>query len=340
MPDILMSDPFSGDAYSLVSLTRAINLIKYKYGRLLNSGIFTPRGIDTKTVGIEREHNKLKLITSKPRGIPGEQLSKDKRDMVNLNVPHFPVEDRIIPEEYANKRTFGTSNVLETANSVMLKHQLKARKTIELVWEWMMWGAIKGQILDGDGSLIYDLYSQFGFTENTINFELDDPDTDVREKCLAVHRHVEDNLHGDVHNGVMLPVASDFFDKLIRHPSVEKYFVNHVGAMQAAQSDPRSGFPFSGIDFVDVRDSATRADGTTVKMVADGYGHVIPLGTLDTFDFVFAPGDFMDAVNTEGQEIYYSLEPLAHNRGYDVHCETNPLAYCMRPNVLCKVVME
>lgn len=337
MPGILMTDPFTGDAFSLVTLTKAINIIPVRLGRLLQSGIFTPRGIETRTVVIERMHQTLRLLTSKPRGTQGDQLTTDKRDVVTLQVPHYPLQDRIIPEEYANRRAFGSGNALEQANQVMLRHQIKARRIMELVWEWMMWGAIKGRILDGNGATMHDLYAAFGFSKKTVHFELDDPETDVREKCWEVTRHIEDNLQGDVSNGVMAPVATDYFDALIRHPSVEKYYVNHLGAMQEAQRDPRSGFVFGGITFVEVRDNATTTAGQTVRFVADGAGHAIPLGTQETFDFVFAPGDFLEAVNTEGQPIYYSLTPLDHDKGYDIWCETNPLPICLRPNVLVEL---
>jgi hypothetical protein len=60
-------------------------------------------------------------------------------------------------------------------------------------------GAIKGQILDADGSaVIYDLFTEFGVTQHTeIDFDLDAASPApgvIKKKCHDIRRKIEDEL--------------------------------------------------------------------------------------------------------------------------------------------------
>ena len=57
MPNIL--DVFNGDAYSVVSLTKGIEQLPFKPGRLGASGLFTVTGVDTWMIAIEFRGGKI-----------------------------------------------------------------------------------------------------------------------------------------------------------------------------------------------------------------------------------------------------------------------------------------
>ena len=326
------------DMFSLGGLTRAIDLIPYRYGRLLTSGIFTEKSVTTSVVLLERQNHILRLLPTQPKGAPGEPSLHGKRDAITFAVPHIPLPDLIRPEEYAGVRAFGTENDVETLNSVMLRKLEANRIKFEITWEHLLWGAVKGLILDSDGTtVIYNLFSQFGIAQKVIDFALDNDATDVRAKCLELSRHMETNMEGDVTTGTRVFVSSEFFDALVGHPNVEKFYVNWQQAAEVSKSDPRKGFVFGGITFEECLGSATGSTGSTVRYIAEGEGHAIPEGTMSTFDFVAAPGDFLETVNTPGERLYGKAEPRKFNKGIDLWMESNVLALCNRPKLLVKV---
>ncbi len=325
------------DMFTLIEMTKSVNLLPYVYGRLNAMGLFTPRAITNRVAAIERQHNVLRLIGTQPVGYEGKVSEHGKRDVLTFSVPYIPLTDLILPEEYAGRRLFGSDNQLETEQTVMLRKLAANRLKFEITWEYLKWGAIKGIVLDADGTALVNLFDRFGYSQETFDFDLDTETTDVGKKCRALSRYMEMNLEGDVSTGTHVFVASDFFDALVAHPNVEKYFLNWQAAAQAQGKDPRKSFTFEGITFEDCMGQATDPSGQTVKFVPDGQGHAIPLGTMTTFDWYMAPGDFLDTVNTPGIELYAESKLRDFNKGVDIHMESNVLPICTRPKLLPKV---
>ncbi len=219
---------------------------------------------------------------------------------------------------------------------MLVTHLQSMRNKHAITLEHLRMGALKGVILDADGATLFDLYSEFGITAKSVNFQLGTATTDVKKKCLEVLRHVEDNLKGEVMTRVHALVSAEFFDALTSHPKViEAYQRWQDGA--ALRDDMRSGFPFAGITFEEYRGVASDADGNSRRFIAANEGHCFPLGTLGTFATYFAPADFNETANTLGQPLYAKQEPRKFERGTDLHTQSNPLPMCLRPAVLVKL---
>ena len=85
-------------------------------------------------------------------------------------------------------------------------------------------GAIKGQILDADGTaVIYDLFTEFGVTAYTeVDFDLDNASPApgvVKKKCHDIRRKIEDELGVVPYDHIHAMCGPDFFDDLITHRS-------------------------------------------------------------------------------------------------------------------------
>jgi Phage major capsid protein E/DDE superfamily endonuclease len=77
-------------------------------------------------------------------------------------------------------------------------------------------GAIKGQILDADGTqVIYDLFTEFGVTQHTeIDFDLDNASPApgaVKKKCHDIRRKIEDELGVVPYDHIHAVCGPDFF---------------------------------------------------------------------------------------------------------------------------------
>jgi hypothetical protein len=333
-----MVNPFEQDAFNMANLSAAIDILPMNYGRINQLVIFADDGITTRTAIVEERNGVLNLLKTQPVGAPGTQNKIGKRAVRSFVVPHIPLDDIIRPEEFQGVRAFGQPNVLESLAAVMNNHLQTAKNKFAITIEHLRMGALKGIILDADASTLYNLYTEFGITAKTINFALTTASTNVSAKCRELLRHIEDNLMGEVMNGVRCLVSQEFFDALIGHANVEKFYVNYAEALQRIQGgDPRKGFNFGGITWEEYRGIATDETGASRRFIAADEGHAYPEGTMDSFKTIYSPGNVIEAVNTPGIPIYVKQAMEKMGRWVDLHIESNPLPMCLRPGVLVKV---
>jgi len=333
-----MINPFSDDAFGAVALTAAINILPNRYGKLEEMNLMPPRPVRLRQIAIEERNGVLSLLPTAVVGSPGTVGKRGKRKMRSFIVPHIPHDDVVLPEEVQGIRAFGSEGELAALSDVLALHLQSMRDKHAITLEHLRMGALKGVILDADGSILYDLFDEFGITAKTIHFELGTATTDVKAKCLELKRYLEDNLRGEFMTGVHVLVSAEFFDALTSHAKVTKAYERWQQG-EALRSDMRKGFTFAGISFEEYRGQATDPEGTVRRFIADGEGHAFPLGTSQTFATYFAPADFNESVNTMGQPLYAKQDARKFERGTDLHTQSNPLPMCHRPGVLVKITV-
>jgi hypothetical protein len=333
-----MNNPFNNPAFSMSSLTAAINIIPNRFGRIEALKIFPDKPVRTRQVMVEEQNGVLNLLPTMPVGAPGTVGTRGKRAMRSFVVPHIPHDDVVLPEEVQGIRAFGSETEMETIASVMARHLQTMRNKHAITLENLRMGALKGVILDADGSVIYDLFREFDITPAVINFELANANSNVKKACANVLRHFEDNLKGEFMTGVHCLCSPEFFDALTDHGKVKDAFA-YSQQRAVLIDDMRAGFTFGGVTFEEYRGQATDMNGITRRFIAAGEAHAFPLGTVDTFSTYYAPADFNETANTLGQALYAKQEPRKFERGTDLHTQSNPLPMCHRPGVLVKLTM-
>ena len=299
-----MINPFATDAFDMVALTAAINKIPNTYGRLEQLNLMPPQGVRLRTIIIEEMSGVLNLLPTQPVGAPGTVGVTGKRKVRSFVIPHIPHDDTVLPEEVQGIRAFGSETETDALANLLAQKLQNMRNKHAITLEHLRMGALKGVILDADGSTLYDLYSQFGITPKTVSFVLTNSATEVLTKVLEVKRHIEDNLKGEFMTGIMCLCSQGFFDAFTTHAKVKEAFM-YFQRNQQLGNDYRTGFTFGGITFEEYRGQATDAAGNVRKFIADDEAHFFPLGTANTFRTHFAPADFNVAANTLG------LPPLA-----------------------------
>lgn len=332
-----MLNPFASPAFSMASLTAAINLLPNRYGRLESLNLFPVKPVRTRQILVEERNGVLSLLPTLPVGSPGTVGVRDKRTLRSFIIPHIPHDDVVLPEEVQGIRAFGSESEAETVAGVLARHLDTMRNKHAITLEHLRMGALKGVILDADGSEIYNLFDEFDIPAKSFNFELANTGTKVKKKCAEVLRHLEENLLGEFMTGVHCLCSPEFFDALTGHDTVIKAYENwQQGAVLI--NDMRAGFAYGGITFEEYNGQAPSGNGKR-RFIAAGEAHCFPLGTIDTFGTYVAPADFNETVNTLGQPLYAKQEPRKFDRGTDLHTQSNPLPMCHRPGVLVKLTM-
>jgi hypothetical protein len=326
------------NAFTQTEVAAAINIVPNTYGRLNQLGLMPARGVVTRDVAIEEQNGTLALLPTDQMGLsgPGTVGAVGKRRVRTFRVPQIVHDEHVHPKEVDGVRAFGGD--ARASLSGLLNQKLStARAKHDITLEHLRMGALKGTILDADGtSVLYNLYTEFGITAKAVDFVLGTSSTEIRDKCYEVLRHIEDNLLGDMMSGVHALVSPEFFDKLIKHAKVKEAYANYQEAAQRLGGDVRKGFTFGGITFEEYRAQANGTGGN-VRFIAANAGHAFPLGTNSTFATLVAPADFNEAVGSLGQIYYAKVQAAKFERGYDIHTQANPLPMCMRPGVLVRV---
>lgn len=332
-----MLDPFAGDGYTLTTLSNAINKLPNRYGRLQQLGLFPTSGITTRTVELEEQNGILTLVPIAPWGSPGAQNVSGKRKLRAFAVPHTPMEDSIAASSVQGIRAFGSDNGTDAVNTRVMRKLQEMKDKIDQTMEWRQMGALKGIILDADGSsTIFNLFTEFGISAKEVDFVLGTAGTDVRGKCMEVVRHIEDHLFGERMTGVRALCSPEFFDLLVSHATVKTVFQNWQAAQERLGGDVRKGFTFGGITFEEYRASTSNTAGTVSKYITAKDCHFFPEGTASTFEDYAAPADFNETVNTIGIPYYAKMSATKFERGMDVHAQANRLPLCKRPEVLVR----
>ncbi|MEM7018154.1 MAG: major capsid protein [Pseudomonadota bacterium] len=333
-----MNNPFDNPSFNLIEMTRSINIIPNNYGWVRSQNIFSERGVHTTSVAIEEMNGVLNVLRAKPRGSDPDVNTSGKRKLRRIETLHYPIEDQIHPEDIQDVRRFDSQNEYEDADSVMLAKLEEMRGKHGITKEYALLGALKGAVLNDDGSVLVDMYDEFGVTKKKINMQLTTAATEVRSKTIAIRRHMEDNLMGENMTGIDVLASRDFFDSFIEHANVKEVFKATEASVERLGGDIRQeGFKFGAIRLVEYGGTISAPDGRTIKLVEDGKAHAFPRGTLNTFEVNYAPGNFLSTVNTVGLELYARADRDPKDRWLDIYTESNPLPLCKRPALLVEL---
>lgn len=334
-----LANLFNNPAFSTAEMTAAINIIPAQYGDINQLGIFKEKGIATDSVLIERKNNILNVLSSVERESPGTPNISEKRDIVSISIPSFILNDSIKATDVLNIRKFGTTDELEAVQDVVNDKLAYMKAKHEITLEYMRAGALQGVIKDGKGNVLVNLFDTFGVKQNTQVFKTSDAATDIGTLLHNVKRTIQKNLKGEVMNGVLCLCSGKFFDALTTHQSVKEAYAAYQGATPLRE-DMRYDFEFQGIKFREYEGYATDANNKELRFIPDGEAVFIPMGTLNTFETVFAPADYIEAVNTIGQPYYAKQDPQKFDRGIDVQTQSHPLPICKRPELLIKATLS
>lgn len=329
----MMIDPFK-DGFSLTQLSQAINVLPNMYGRVNELGLFAWRAQTTPSVTIEMSNGVLTLVPTTPWGGVAPKNKVGKRNVRSFSIPHTPLEDTVLAADVIGIRAFGSENALETVATKVNEKLQTMKNKIDQTMEWRKVGALKGLVLDADGTtVIEDYFAAFSVTKKTVNFALGTAGTDVRAKCMEVVRHIEDNLQGETMQRAHVLVSQEFFDALVGHAKVKEAYANYAEAAQRIGGDMRKGFSFGGLTFEEYRGVV---DGK--RFIDAGEGHAFPVGTSETFSNFGAPADFVETVNTLALPYYARQQNKDFNRGIDLHVQANQLPLVNRPGTIVELI--
>lgn len=330
-------DIFNNDAFTLMGLTQSIQDAAYKPGRIGQMGLFEERPITTTSVSVEKRGDTIGLVESQPRGSSGKVYQSEKRTLRNLSTVHLPQRASVLADEILGMRKFGTEDEIQNMASWLQAEYLgPMKRDIEVTQEWLRMGAIKGQVVDGDGStVLLDLFTEFGVSQNTDSWTI--ASDDIRANIVALKRNIATKLQGLAWSGVHIFCSSTFFDGLIGNSTVEAAYDRFQDG--AFLRDDYSQFGLNGFTFGSTRVTFEEYWGNagSEQLIADGKAYAVPTGVSGLFQTRFAPADYVETVNTPGFPYYAKQQALDMDKGIELEAQSNPLHYCSRPDAVVEL---
>ena len=331
--------------FNASTMTTAINRTANQFGLLNSIGLATVKPISTTVAIIKMKDGILSVLGAKSRGDARKELNRTKEKAVLIEVPHFPHGTILTPQDIQDRFAFVDNQLVpETAASAQADLLEELRTNHDITLEKMKMGMLFGKVFDGDGDELVDLHEAFGVTKTSINFQLDQTSTNVREKCRLVRRHIRKNARGAMIQGKpLIPCSTDFYDMLIKHESVERTYMNAVSnsELRTNNSDDSSSygevFEFGDCIFQTYDVDVPMANGTNEELIPQGSAVAFPQNTKRVFQTFSAPANRLSKVNKApgaGELIYVNTEILPKDKGVDIDTEMNAIAINSRPEMV------
>jgi hypothetical protein len=333
----LTLDVFNQDAFNCVSLTDAINHVPFVPGR---AGVvigWEEEGVATTSILIEEDHGELKLLNPSARGGPGETSADSKRKARSLIVPHYQHDDTILADSVQNVRAFGSTTAMETLQDrVNAKLEQHVRWKLDPTLEFQRVGAVKGIIVNPNGTTLYNLFTEFGVTQaDEVDFDLDNATPAkgaLRAKCDDVDRLVADALGGVSYSGLHAFCGETFWKNLIAHPEVEAVYL----ASQSLATALLNPMAYKTIKIGNITFEEYRGKNGATPFVHTDKCHVFAVGVPGLWRTIYAPADYEETVNTTGLPRYAKQYPMPNGKGRNLESQMNAINYCTRPKSLIK----
>lgn len=327
---------FDTDKFKMQELTVAVNEAPKTPSHLGDMGLFEEEGVTTTAIAVERDVDTLTLVPAGTRGTAGDTTGGGTRSILTFNTVHLPTTATIKADDVQNLRAFGKADELDTLYAYVVKRLHKMRQRVDATLEYQRIGAIKGKILDANGTTVLeDLYTRFSISQQSHVMALNAAGTDIRQKAVDAIRLMEDGLGDASYTGAVVLCGRGFFDALANHEKINAAY-NRWADGEFLRSDVRAGFPFAGATWVEYKGSVGG-----VPFIASDEAYLVPVGVQDLFITRFAPADYEETVNTIGLPLYAKQwDPNNSGKSRVLEVQSNPISLCTRPKAVIKLTVQ
>jgi hypothetical protein len=341
-----LPDVFTGDPFTAITLTQKINNVPYTPQLLGSMGIFQADGVRTTDIAIAERNGVLDVIATSERGAPPEEIDHAKDKMRKATAVHLALQAYANADEVQNALSYaqGAGIPSMAAAEELLDDRLNGpfglRARIELTHEYHRLGAIKGIVLDKDGSTeLYNWFSFFGISpladHNTVFGSLTADGAVFEMECAALVRDGLREMEG-------LPVAlarpvvlagDNYYDQVYGNKEVKAARKNRDAGRDSdvfGENKAFSAIDYGGITWANYRGTKDGAVG-----IGTDEARLFFMGVPGAFQVLFAPPDIMGMTNMKGLPVHAFMPPEKQtSRRATVEAQSNPLWICTRPKSL------
>lgn len=337
------------NGFQLVDWTDEIENIDNQFGLITGLNLFRNQGISQTAVVFDKSYNDTTLLPQVSRRSRETTKGNDRKvDVFSLPLAYFKHSDYITPEDIQSWRMVGTPDSPETFANVRVQKLTDMRYQVDQTLEYMKLQAVKGVTATPDGTVLANMFTEFGVSQNTIDFDLGDSTTDVDAKIAELKRYLATNLKtGGVIGQIRVLVDPLFFDKLINHPQIRQAWLYYQNSGIQRNRDATNQFmswgsvdqfEHRGVTFMTYDALFKLPDDTTEKAIEDNTGYTIVDGVRDLYRGYFGPSNKLSGANQVGREIFAYEFSDPKDEFHEMQVETSPLFFITQPRMSVKVI--
>ena len=324
-----------------VEVANLINNMPVQYGQITNMNLFKFRGAFTETVSIDRSNYTPGLIPAAPWCCDTKQSQgSPNREMFPITIPHTPLQDALWACDISGVRAERTGLQVDYTSVAEERAKVLARMrfNFDVTLEFRMLSALKGQVMDADGTnVLLDIYKLFGTTQKTINIPVNESGTDVLGAFRNAIREATRGARSFMPTGWLVLAGKNFFDKLVSHDSLRDMYKRCCDVQSATLND-MAGFKFNfmpGVSVMEYWGTTARLPGTDTEVtyMGDDEAILIPMvpNGFEMYELLAAPPKTMSYVNTRATQMLYAWENLICERSED---DAEGIAFRAEANIL------
>ena len=328
-----------GNGFKVTDLTEELVSIPNEYGLIGQLGIFEVEPVTQHTVTFEHSDRVIGLIGDKVRG-ERNNVSKDPtRVMRAYAIPHFPLDDYITPQDVQGQRAYGEEGV-ERKEAVQMRKLETIRKSHAITLETARAKMItSGDIYAPNGTVVGNVYTDFGVTRKEVAMDLTNAATDVLAKQRVIVDHIQDNIaSGETPTEIIALCGAGYFDKYIAQAGVKEAYKFYTSTQEPLRNGNWTQFRHGDVTLLRYTGKFKDAAGNTVELIPTEEARYLPLGTMDTFKTYFSPANKFDLVNTLGEQAYVFIYEDAKGSKIEIESESNLLNIMRRPQCVVRAV--
>jgi hypothetical protein len=336
------------ERFTALKLTQAIEKRQNEYGLLNSMGLFIEQGIADRQVKIESKNSALSIIPTSPIGTPAPADDlPDGRDVRILPTFRHAKKYTIYAEELQGVRAFGSDDEMENVDTKVLEKLDLCQREHRQTKEFLRWQALKGNVYDPDGTrLLFNTYDVMGETQKTVEWDMDGVagTNGIQDGTDELLDYFEENALGEMITGVVKFCSPGYMTAMQKNADFKEAYKYFSGQPNPNRETLRRPFEFKDVIYVRHmgKCSFKKADGTVVthKFIPDNEAIAVPLGTTEAFRTFFGPAEFMETVNTIGQEIYVKPKVMDLDMGVELHSFSHALNLATKPRLVVKCTLK
>jgi len=336
------------DGFKVTDWSDEINNIDRKYNFFTGMGIFSDNFKATTTISFDKDMNDLTLLPDSSRRERNASKGKERKvETFVLPLGYFKHDDAITPEDLQDVKMAGTANDVETWANIRAKKLEDMRWRVMLTHEYMMMKAAQGSCVTPEGTVLADMFSEFGVSQDTVDFQLDSSTTDVDAKISEVKNLVQKNLlTGSLAGRIQIVVGRGFFNALRNHANIRQSYLHYQNSGRQRLRDDLAQyfdwgitetFEHNGVEFIVYDATFKLPDGSTEVSTTDNEGYTVLPTARDMYRAYYGPANKLSLANMLGRKMFAFEYTDPRDEFYDMSVETSPLFIPTQPKAIVKV---
>ncbi len=286
------------DFNKLTEFTDEINQIDRQYS-IFSDSLFDMRPTTQTAILFDVNKTETTLLPSTERGGRASTYGQDNTtDTRALPLAFYKHSDFLTQEDILGVRRAGTPDGVQTIDLARAEKLEKMRRQADQTQEFLKTQAVfKGQFVDPQGNIYADMFDEFGLTQQSVDLKLGTGTTDLQKIIRETKRLVKNGLtNGGYFSGMDVYMNPDMYDRFVAHDSCKEAYKYYSALQNPLRDDVTDSFTWGGVTYHSLDGSFKLPTGSSVDLVADNTGHVVPR-VAGMFRGFYGPSDKLSAAN-------------------------------------------